>query len=549
MVKPWFCVLLLVSSPLWALTQLNASLDKNPLLLGETAVLELVADDQVSEQPDFSVLDKDFLVQGPSLGQQMQIINGKASRTTSWRLLLKAKQSGSFVIPAFEIDGISSEPIEVEVIQATTQTGTQQSADTALFLQSSIDSTQLYVQQLSYLEVKIFFQGDLQRGSLSEPKVDGLSIEQLGKDKEGTELVNGERYRTFTRKYRLIPERSGSFVVPGPTLNGEMLDRNSGRYDYFAQTKTVSAKANDLTIEVSAKPDAFPGDWLIADLVSLNEEWSPDTTELTQGEPVTRTITITALDVAEHQLPDLRLPTPDGVKLYKEQPQAKQAERNGTLVSQKVFSMAVVANKAGELVLPEVKLPWWNKKTNSIQYATLPERRLTVQLNPELLQQSSAPVVVSPTQTATPQATESNPWQWNYTSSVLCLLWLSSVVLLLWFRPAKTAQTKAALAQTGIAKANPKKLQNACHTNDAAAARQWLMLWAEQQFGRQPSSLGELASWCKDPAFTEQLQLLNQQLYQKQQQHWQGKALWLSWSGLSLEKAADTATLPKLYPN
>lgn len=546
MVKQWLCLFLIASSPVWAFTELKVSLDKNPLLLGETAVLELVADDQVAHQPDFSVLDKDFIVQGPSLGQQMQIVNGQASRTTSWRLLLKAKQSGTFTIPAFEIEGISSSPIEVEVVKGSAQT--QSTNDAQLFLQSSLDSTQLYVQQLAYLEVKIFFQGDLQRGSLSEPKVDGLSIEQLGKDKEGSELVNGERYRTFTRQYRLIPERSGTFVLPGSTLSGEMLDRNSGRYDYFAQTKPVNATANDITIEVAAKPDNFPGDWLIADLVSLNEEWSPATDQLTQGEPVTRTITITALDVAEHQLPDLTLDAPEGVKLYKEQPHAKQAERNGTLVSQKVFSMAVVANKAGELVLPEVKLPWWNKKTNSVQYATLPEKRLTVQINPELPQQSAAPMVVPTKQAPLTETAEVNPWQWNYTSSVISLLWLSSVVFLLWFRPTKAVVEKAVVRGSGVAKANPKKLQRACHNNDATAARQWLMLWAEQQFGRPPASLTELASWCKDAAFAEQLQLLNQQLYQKEQQSWQGKALWICWSELSVQKAGYKSALPELYP-
>lgn len=546
MVKQWFCLLLILSSPAWALTELKVSLDKNPLLLGETAVLELVADDQVATQPDFSVLDKDFLVQGPSLGQQMQIVNGKASRTTSWRLLLKAKQQGTFIIPSFEIEGVSSTAIEVEVVEGSAQTQTDN--DAQLFLQSSLDSTQLYVQQLAYLEVKIFFQGDLQRGSLSEPKVEGLSIEQLGKDKEGSELVNGERYRTFTRQYRVIPERSGTFVLPGSVLSGEMLDRNSGRYDYFAQTKAVSAKANDITIEVAPQPDNFPGDWLIADLVSLNEEWSPATDQLTQGEPVTRTITITALDVAEHQLPDLTLDTPDGVKLYKEQPHAKQAERNGTLVSQKVFSMAVVANKAGELVLPEVKLPWWNKKTNSVHYATLPEKRLTVQLDPELPQQNAAAVVMPTAQTPVSEAAETDPWQWNHTSSLLSLLWLSSVAVLLWFRPTKIAAKKTT-QPSGTAKANPKKLQNACHNNDAPAARQWLMLWAEQQFGSQPASLTELADWCKDPAFTEQLQLLNQQLYKKEQQSWQGKTLWMCWSKLSLEKATVSSALPELYPH
>lgn len=546
MVKQWLCLFLLVSSPVWALTELKVSLDKNPLLLGETAVLELVADDQVAQQPDFSVLDKDFIVQGPSLGQQMQIVNGQASRTTSWRLLLKAKQSGTFIIPSFEIDNVSSSPIEVEVVKGSAQS--QATTTTQLFLQSSVDSSSLYVQQLAYLEVKIFFQGDLQRGSLSEPKVDGLSIEQLGKDKEGTELVNGERYRTFTRNYRLIPERSGTFVIPGSELSGEMLDKNSGRYDYFAQTQAISAKANDLTLEVAAKPDDFPGDWLVADLVNLNEEWSPATDQLTQGEPVTRTITITALDVAEHQLPDLRLDAPEGVKLYKEQPHAKQAERNGTLVSQKVFSMAVVANKAGELVLPEVKLPWWNKKTNSVQYATLPEKRLTVRVNPELPQQSAAPVNAAQTQAALPQTTDTNPWQWNHTSWLLSLLWCSSIVILLLFRPIKTSAAKTLVQDSGTAKANPKKLQHACHNNNASAARQWLMLWAEQQFGRRPASLTELAQWCKDEAFAEQLQLLNQQLYQKDQQNWVGKTLWISWSALSVEKSSYKSALPELYP-
>ncbi len=466
MVKQWFCLLLILSSPAWALTELKVSLDKNPLLLGETAVLELVADDQVATQPDFSVLDKDFLVQGPSLGQQMQIVNGKASRTTSWRLLLKAKQQGTFIIPSFEIEGVSSTAIEVEVVEGSVQTQTDN--DAQLFLQSSLDSTQLYVQQLAYLEVKIFFQGDLQRGSLSEPKVEGLSIEQLGKDKEGSELVNGERYRTFTRQYRLIPERSGTFVLPGSVLSGEMLDRNSGRYDYFAQTKAVSAKANDITIEVAPQPDNFPGDWLIADLVSLNEEWSPATDQLTQGEPVTRTITITALDVAEHQLPDLTLDTPDGVKLYKEQPHAKQAERNGTLVSQKVFSMAVVANKAGELVLPEVKLPWWNKKTNSVHYATLPEKRLTVQLDPELPQQNAAAVVMPTAQTPVSEAAETRslavePYQ---LSCLVCSGELCSCVDF-GSDPQKLGCKKDALSLQVQPKLIQKNCSNACHNNDA----------------------------------------------------------------------------------
>ncbi len=44
-------------------------------------------------------------------------------------------------------------------------------------------------------------------------------------------------------------------------------------------------------------------------------------TQLVQGEPITRTITLTAMDLADHQLPDLQLNLPAGIKSYAEKPQ------------------------------------------------------------------------------------------------------------------------------------------------------------------------------------------------------------------------------------
>ncbi len=44
---------------------------------------------------------------------------------------------------------------------------------------------------MGYYEVKIFYSGDLQRGSLSQPELAQVTIEQIGKDVEGSELVNG----------------------------------------------------------------------------------------------------------------------------------------------------------------------------------------------------------------------------------------------------------------------------------------------------------------------------------------------------------------------
>lgn len=538
--------LLFVSQPLLALTQLKASLDKNPMLLGETAVLELVADGDVSRQPDFSVLEPYFEVQGPSIGQQMQVFNGQASRTTSWRLLLKARDTGRFVIPAFTLEGVSSSPIEVEVQKAPERSSQNKEL---LFVESSLEQEKLYVQQLSYLTVKIYFKGDLQRGSLNEPKVAGLSIEQQGKDQEGTELVNGERYRTFTRRYRLIPEQSGEFTIPPAILSGEMLDRSSGRYDYFAQTQSVTATSNSLTLRVEPQPVDFPGDWLVAGLVELTEEWSPAGTSVRQGEPVTRTITLTALDVAANQLPDLPQTTPDGVKLYREQPQSKQAERNGRLVAQKVFSMAVVASKSGELTLPEIRLPWWNAKTNQLEYAELPAVTLQVAAGENTGADTAPAVSTSPAVTAA--ATATSPWAWTHSSSALLLLWLSTVALWVWqvLKARAVPQVSKTVTESAKARMNPKKLQQAAHANDAALCRSWLLDWAEQYFGERPQSLSQLGHWCGQDEFRQQLEGLNKALYQPGSVPWQGKALWQSWSRLELQKQSSHARLAPLYPN
>jgi hypothetical protein len=58
-----------------------------------------------------------------------------------------------------------------------------------------------------YYEIKIYFKGELQRGNLSKPDLDGAEIEQVGKDIENSEIVNGERYQTITRRYSVVPQK------------------------------------------------------------------------------------------------------------------------------------------------------------------------------------------------------------------------------------------------------------------------------------------------------------------------------------------------------
>ncbi|SNY51512.1 Oxygen tolerance [Arsukibacterium tuosuense] len=538
----------LLSAPAFAISQLDAQLDKNPVMLGESVLLEVTADSRLpANSINFRVLDNNFTVMVPSVNQSTSVINGDVSHSTTWTVTLLPKASGEFTIPAFTVDNVSSKPIAIEVLPV--QQGSGKLRD--VFLQSKLSTSELMVQQMVYYDVTIYFSGDIQRGSLSEPQLEDALIQQVGQDQEGTELIDGERYRSITRRYAITPQRSGEFTIAPPTFTGDVIDRESARQSYFARSRTIVREAETLPITVQAQPANYNGDWLVAGLVTLNEEWQPGQAQLMQGEPVTRIITLSAVDVAANQLPDLNIELPDGFRVYQEQPQVKGAERAGRLVAQKVITSAIIANTPGEFELPEVKISWWNSQTDRLEQTVLPGRTVQVQANPDL----PAPVTIaneSAKQDAGPATTPQQPvsnWRWNHTSSVLLLGWLLTLTLLIW-RQKKAARHPLHSENSGGQKYDSKALRAACLTNNKTAAREQLLLWARHQRILNQGSLSALSQQIGPGTFKEQVEQLNAALYSDSAVNWQGDALLQAWSDYqhSKQQITNKAELPPLYP-
>lgn len=527
-----------------AATQLKASVDKNPAMYGEAILLQIVLDEKVDAGAlDFAVLEADFRVSGPSVSQSMQIINGQSSQSTTWQLSLFPRRTGTLTIPAFKIGSASSSSISIEVLPAT------QSADQGaeLFLENSFSADSVFVQQMLYYEIKIYFKGELQRGNLSQPELAGAEIEQVGKDIENSEIVNSERYQTITRRYSVVPQKSGSLQLAAPFFNGEMIDRDNSRYDYFARTKAVSAEGKALTLEVKALPDGQQQQWLPSELVALTEEWTPANGQLIQGEPVTRTITLTAMDLADHQLPDLDIGTVSGAKIYPEQPQSRKAERKGRIVAQKVFSFAIIADKSGELVMPEVRVPWWNTKTNQPDVAILPAITLQVNPNPQQAETTETETIV--TETAAPMAEPVSDWHFSYSTWLFLGLWLATAAmwaLQQWYQQPTTEPKPEKASELRF---NSRKLKAACQQNDVAQAREHLLRWAQQLIDPNIESLSDILSFLPDGALKSQIQQLSYQGYQPEGLRWQGHALLEAWAHFQHQPATKSDELTPLYPS
>lgn len=530
-----------LSLPLLALSSLQSQVDKNPALAGEAITLTVTADARLAADAlNYRQLEQHFRVMVPSVSQSTQVINGVSTQSTRWSFTLFPLASGTFTIPAFTINGLSSDPITLTVLAQSASN--EQARD--LFVEATLQgSNEVYVQQMLYYDVVIYFSGDLQRGNLTEPQLEGAEIQRVGQDVEGSALVNGVRYRTITRRYSITPQRSGNQSIAPPLFTGDIIERDTNRYNYFARSKTVMQEAQPIDIEVKPQPLDFNGSWLVAGLVTLTEEWQPALSELKVGEPVTRIITLSAVDVASSQLPELNQQLPAEVRFYQEQAQAKGAERNGRLVAQKIFTTAIIANTAGDLILPEVRLPWWNSQTQRQEVAVLPERVFKVAAT-----SASTQAAELPKPTLAYEAI-SSPWQWNYTSSLLLVGWLLSLLVFAFIKK-PLRQQSVLVKETTIRPFDNKLLQQACTAADPKLAAAQMLLWGQTQFSSSVRSLEQLAKLVADPLLAAELQQLAQQLYSSQPSGWQGTALYQAWRNWRpTPTGSDKPILAPLYPH
>ena len=278
--------LLVLALPSFALTELAASVDKNPVLQGEYFVLSIGADDTVQgSQPDTAALLKDFIVGPTSVSSQTSIINGSVTRKTVWKTELMSRKSGVFQIPAFVLNGIKSQPFKLEVKAREAQSSNNKD----IFIKTSLTPSTLYVQQAGVYNVKLYLAKDLSEGSLTTPELENAQISQLGKQVESNEIIEGKRYLVVSRDYLVQPQKSGEFTIEAPAFNGRI------RQNY--RSIAVSAIGEDTHLTVKPIVDNYQGNWLPSELVTLHEEFQPNNMSVEVGTPITRTITLTAVGI------------------------------------------------------------------------------------------------------------------------------------------------------------------------------------------------------------------------------------------------------------
>ncbi len=299
------------------------------------------------------------------------------------------------------------------------------------FLEMEVDDRDPYVQQSVGVVVRLYYASQLLSGELGLDAPDGASMQRVGQDRSLVREVNGRRYNLVERRYLLIPERSGPLLLPGARFEGraaggffdEMFGGGNGR---------LRATAPDQSLQVQPQPVEAPQPWL--PLHDLRLRYTAAPTRARAGEAVTVMVEAVADGATRAQFPELpEIDAGADAQVFAEPAQYDESFNGSTPQLKLTRRYAIVPRQPGTLVVPGLRMPWWDVRNAQAQTATLPDLTLTVGQG-----SSAAPVTPPPQDTrealpggesgtvapALPAAAPARPWGWIAAAGGFALLWL-----------------------------------------------------------------------------------------------------------------------------
>lgn len=362
--------LLLWTPPLFA--ELTITTDRTTIGADESLQMVLRYDGQVlSGEPELGVLLRDWEIISNNRNQQYSWANGESISYSEWQLTLLPRSTGKLIIPSINFKNEISNALEIEVLPSRTASSVAQT----IFAESSVDREQLYPQQQLLYTARLYSASRLSDLALTELNIDNALIERVG-ESQYQKTIAGRVYLVVEVQYAIFPSQLGSLTIPALRFSGYEV---SGRTSFFNRGNRVIRTTEAHTVTVAALPDGQPAaGWMPATEVTLEEQWSAAPDSLTVGEPITRTLTLTASGLTGAQLAPLPAADGDGFKSYPDQAKLSETSDSRGVVGQRIESTAIVPQQPGELTLPAITVNWWDTASDRPRRATLPERTVTV---------------------------------------------------------------------------------------------------------------------------------------------------------------------------
>lgn len=539
----------------------TAKVNRNHVPLGETFVLTLQYDDAPgTSEPDLTPLQKDFNIYSVGRDYQSTIINGQASHTYQWNVVLSPKVENVATIPSISFKNFSSSPIEITVAAAAPEQKQN------ISISYDISNSEPYLQEQIIYTLTIKTSENLQ-GSLPQFVDDGSQswiIKQISEPAVDTEIDNGIESKTVTIRYALFPQKSGVLSIPQMRLHAYYPDKNRGRPASslfsaffnedllnsfgFNNMKKVDLTTKPQTIEVRAIPSENNGYWwLPSQQVTISSDWDNKLPEFKAGEPANRRITLTAAGIIDTQLPKLSFKEVVGLKQYPEKPEVSSYVTQNGIISQMNINVVYIPEKDGALNIPEIIVPWYNLNTEQMDRAQLSAQQINIENNPSISVASNNITIQQNQSQLNPKLLQEKQDVFNV--KIYALLAASFILGLLfsWM----ILRNKHTTIQNKIEPVTSKEVPSTIGKN-AKEVRDIILYWAKANYPKAKIlNLDDVENLVADKKFSEILQQIKKDLYSGKKQGFDSQELEKLMHEHSLKKKKSSkkeqSLLPDLY--
>ena len=458
---------------------LSASINSLQVAQGDQFQLTLSADAASGEAPDLTPLSQDFEILGTSQSSQTQIINGQMSQRISWIVTLSPLKDGTLSIPGLQAGSVSSDPLSIDVVEASQLPKLQGAAGISLI--ANIEHGNHYRFQEIPVTVRVESTQPIQSAELITPQGD-FELTATGQQRQGQISRGGQSVNVVEQSYLLRPQAEGDLTIAPFTLKGTIQDPGASRdpfssmfggRDPFAQMQAMMgqmgggmfnsrigsmfgaqgkpfvARSEVLSIQVQANPDGDESGWFLpARSVQLTGEWLDTQPTFREGEGVARRISILALGAREEQLPELQFDQPDGARIYVDNVKTDTISTVDGSMARRDYLISVVPTHGGEVQLAAIEVDWLNTDTGESQTARLAGETIVVEGMPASMSNNVSPEYVTDSAAENSAgSSDHSVWWWLLTGGTLVVLSIAAFVRLMLYRRRENNRQKNASAQ------------------------------------------------------------------------------------------------------
>ena len=364
-------------SRVWAAT-VTATVDRPTITLGEQVTLSLSFNGVNAAQPSLPAIPNLPLV---GTGSSFSFDSSRGAAQQIFTYQLAPAQVGDFVIPAFAFkvgnENITTQPIQIKVVKPGDALATPGTSAPTAFVRLITPKTQLYVGEVSEVQVEVYFQ----EGRITQyPQLtidSGLTVGKWLKPVETRATISNQVYSLVIFKQPVTPVKSGGLNLGPATVSLLVADRTRRADFFFGRPEREVRLAADvvrlqaLPIPTANAPASFAGA-----VGSFTLAVTAGPTNLTSGDP----ITVKAQIQGRGALDAVQLPPQAGWTDFKTYPPTSQIQspdpnnNSGT----KTFEQVVIPERAGIKALPPLVFSFFDPNQRAFRTLTGPAIPLTV---------------------------------------------------------------------------------------------------------------------------------------------------------------------------